>query len=267
MFGSNKWYIAIGWTTTTHLQKQETVSSMSSGSACGGAVGDGAGGTLRYLTCSTRRAARAPLRRKMPTGQRRDAASSPPSPASPALMLRSHAFTTMHRSRRWRRRQRSLHHAALLRETKTSRTCARRVSNIAKNRSRLRSAADWRRRREAEDEPAEARALTSRLISARRAPERAWAPPPPPRGARESPRHATSLRNNLVSLRSAQHSASTRQTISEVSPFSNINRPIHYTTSTVDTLHRLRCLRTILGIFFSSKYWTGSETSFITFYT
>lgn len=70
----------------THLQKQETVSSMSGG------VG-GEGGTLRYLTCSTRRAARTPLRRKMPTGQRRPEPSSPP---SASLMLYGRAFSTMH---------------------------------------------------------------------------------------------------------------------------------------------------------------------------
>ncbi|OWR45515.1 hypothetical protein KGM_216014B, partial [Danaus plexippus plexippus] len=65
-----------------HLQKQETVSSMSSGSTMvGGGVGEG--GTVRYLTWSTWRAARAPLRRRMPTGQRRGLGSSP------ALMART----------------------------------------------------------------------------------------------------------------------------------------------------------------------------------
>lgn len=85
-----------------HLQKQETVSSMSSGSTAGSGLGAGDGGTLRYLTCSTRRAARAPLRRRMLTGQRRPGLSSSPAappgslPPPPSLILRIQAFTTMH---------------------------------------------------------------------------------------------------------------------------------------------------------------------------
>lgn len=82
----------IGQKTGTHLQKHETVSSMSSGSTVGEGLGAGDGGTLRYLTCSTRRAARAPLRRRIPTGQRAPdrppLSSQPPPPAE--LILRTH---------------------------------------------------------------------------------------------------------------------------------------------------------------------------------
>lgn len=77
---NNIWPISIALYQFPHLQKQETVSSRSRGSTeVGGegeASGTGEGGTLRYLTCSTWRAARAPLRRRMPTGQRRGLVSS-----------------------------------------------------------------------------------------------------------------------------------------------------------------------------------------------
>lgn len=76
---------------------------MSSGSTGGTGLDAGDGGTLRYLTCSTRRAARAPLRRRMPTGQRPPARPGLSSPPPPSLILRTHAFTTMHPTPHYKR--------------------------------------------------------------------------------------------------------------------------------------------------------------------
>lgn len=92
---------------------------MSSMSVLGAGVGvvGAAGGTLRYLTCSTHRAARTPLRRRMPAGQRRAGVASP---APLELILRSHAFTTMR--------------ARASEQARTSRKIQR---------SRLRAASDW----------------------------------------------------------------------------------------------------------------------------
>lgn len=127
---------------------------MSSGSTGGSGLeaGAGEGGTLRYLTCSTRRAARTPLRRRMLTGQRRPELSSspaapPPSlPPPPSLILRIQAFTTMHYAALFTADTSTGHRDA------TSDAGGRRLSQkrrrwreslSQKRRSRLRAAIDW----------------------------------------------------------------------------------------------------------------------------
>lgn len=153
----------------TDLQKHETVSSMSSGSACGTGAGAGDGGTLRYLTCSMRRAARAPLLRRMPTGQRRPELSSPSAPPPPSLILRTHAFTTMHDTLHCTRNTHTKLPLRLPRRGRcyvpTREERGTKKSVAKKRRSRLRAAADWRRRREGREDAPAARVVTSRVIS------------------------------------------------------------------------------------------------------